>query len=247
MSPTAESLSIIVPTRNEAQNIAALVSAIIAKGVSFREILFVDDDSSDETRNIIRSLTGIQPVRLIEQDPAERGLAAAIMAGAREAKGDLLLVMDADLSHPPDRITDLLIPLQAGTADMVIGSRYLKGGSTPNWPLWRRMLSRTASALAYPLTNVHDSMAGFFAISRSRLLEIAPPTIGFKIAFETIIRGGSSLRVREIPIAFRDRASGKSKMSFGVAIRFLYRWLVAVFRRALRLTARESVKPLNRK
>ena len=140
--------------------------------------------------------------------------------------------MDADLSHPPDRIAELLIPLQEGTADMVIGSRYLKGGSTPNWPLWRRMLSRTASALAYPLTNVHDSMSGFFAISRSRLLEIAPPTIGFKIAFETIIRGGSSLRVREIPIAFHDRASGKSKMSFGVAFRFFYRWLVAVFRRA---------------
>jgi dolichol-phosphate mannosyltransferase len=241
MSPTAESLSIIVPTRNEAENIAALVSDIVAKGAAFREILFVDDDSTDETRNIIRSLAEIHPIRLIEQNPAERGLAAAIMAGARQAKGDLLLVMDADLSHPPDRITDLLIPLQAGTADMVIGSRYLKGGSTPNWPLWRRMLSRTASALAYPLTNVHDSMAGFFAISRSRLLEIAPPTIGFKIAFETIIRAGSSLRVREIPIAFRDRAGGKSKMSLGVAVRFLYRWLVAVFRRALRLTARESL------
>jgi dolichol-phosphate mannosyltransferase len=239
MSPTAESVSIIVPTRNEAENIAALVSDIAAKGAFFREILFVDDDSTDETRNIIRSLAGTHAIRLIEQDPAERGLAAAIMEGAREAKGDLLLVMDADLSHPPDRIADLLIPLQAGTADMVIGSRYLKGGSTPDWPLWRRILSRTASALAYPLTNVHDSMAGFFAISRSRLLEIAPPTMGFKIAFETIIRGGSSLRVREIPIAFRDRAHGKSKMSFGVAVRFLYRWLVAVFRRALSLTARE--------
>jgi dolichol-phosphate mannosyltransferase len=238
MSPTAESLSIIVPTRNEAENIAVLVSDIVAKGAPFREILFVDDDSTDETRNIIRSLGGIHAVRLIQQDPAERGLAAAIMAGAREAKGDLLLVMDADLSHPPDRIRDLLSPLQAGTADMVIGSRYLKGGSTPNWPLWRRMLSRTASALAYPLTNVHDSMAGFFAISRSRLLEIAPPTIGFKIAFEIIIRGGSRLRVREIPIAFHDRASGRSKMSFGIAVRFLYRWLIAVFRRALRLTAR---------
>ncbi|MEY2484718.1 MAG: dolichol-phosphate mannosyltransferase [Verrucomicrobiota bacterium] len=238
MSPAAESLSIIIPTRNEAENIAALVSDIVATGASFCEILFVDGDSTDDTRNIIRSLAGDHAVRLIEQDPAERGLAAAIMAGAREAKGDLLLVMDADLSHPVDRIADLLIPLQTGTADMVIGSRYLKGGSTPNWPLWRRMLSRTASGVAYPLTKVHDSMAGFFAIPRRRLMEIAPPTIGFKIVFETIIRGGPGLRVREIPIAFHDRASGKSKMSFGVAVRFLYRWLVAVFRRALRLTAR---------
>jgi dolichol-phosphate mannosyltransferase len=236
MSPTSDSLSIIVPTRNEAENVAAVVSAIVATPTPFCEILFVDDSSTDGTGDIIRGLARNHAVRLIEQDPAERGLAAAIMAGAREAKGHLLLVMDADLSHPPDRIPDLLTPLQTGTADMVIGSRYLKGGSTPNWPLWRRILSRTASALAYPLTNVHDSMAGFFSISRSRLLEIAPPTVGFKIAFETIVRGGSKLRVLEIPIVFRDRASGKSKMSFGVAIRFLYRWLIAVSGRALRLT-----------
>jgi dolichol-phosphate mannosyltransferase len=230
----AKSVSIIVPTRNEAENIAALISEIVAQTFPLHEILFVDDDSTDETRDRIRSRGGIHPIRLVEQDPNEPGLAAAIMTGAKAAQGELLLVMDADLSHPPDRINDLLAPLLAGTADMVIGSRYIKGGSTPAWPLWRRALSRTGSALAYPLTHVHDSMSGFFAIARSRLLEIAPPTIGFKIAFETILHGGPTLRVRELPIAFHDRARGRSKMSFGIALRFFYRWLIALFRRAAR-------------
>ena len=117
------------------------------------------------------------------------------------------------------------------TADMVIGSRYVSGGSTPAWPVWRRILSRTGSALAYPLTRVHDSMSGFFAIRRSRLLDIAPPATGFKIAIETIVRGGPTFRVREIPISFRDRHRGKSKMSLGVALRFFFRWIVAVIRR----------------
>ena len=151
------------------------------------------------------------------------------MKGAHAATADILVVMDADLSHPPERIGDLVAPLAAGTADMTIGSRYVSGGSTPGWPLWRRTLSRTASAFAYPLTGVRDSMCGFFAIRRARLLEIAPPTSGFKIVFETIVRG-RNLRVLEIPIAFRDRARGQSKMSFSVALKFFSRWLVAVLR-----------------
>jgi len=230
MSNTDSSVSIIVPTLNEVENIAPLVSQIIASAVPFREILFVDNNSTDASRDMIRVLAASHPIRLIERDHAELGLAAAIMAGALAAQGEVLLVMDADLSHPPERIKDLLAPLFAGTADMVIGSRYVTGGSTPGWPLWRLLLSRTGSALAYPLTGVHDSMSGFFAIARSRLLELAPPTSGFKIVFETIVHGGRALRVHEIPIAFHDRARGKSKMSLGIALKFFLRWLFAVFR-----------------
>jgi dolichol-phosphate mannosyltransferase len=237
MSAPAKSVSIVVPTRNEAENIEVLVAQIVAAAFPFREILFVDDDSSDGTREVIRSLAANHPIRLMEQDREEPGLAAAVMLGARAANGELLLVMDADLSHPPNRINDLLDPLMTDTADLVIGSRYVAGGSTPGWPLWRRLLSRTGSALAYPLTGVHDSTCGFFAIARSRLLEIAPPAIGFKIVFETIVRGGSTLRIREIPVEFRDRTRGQSKMSLGIALRFLYRWLIAVCRRLLGLTA----------
>jgi dolichol-phosphate mannosyltransferase len=229
-----QSVSIIVPTLNEEENIAPLVSQITACAVPFREILFIDDGSTDATREKIRALEETQPIRLIEQGGSDLGLAGAIMSGARAAQGDILLVMDADLSHPPDRIKDLLAPLFAGTADLVVGSRYVKGGSTPGWPIWRRIVSRAGAALAYPLTGLHDSMCGFFAIGRSRLLELAPQSSGFKIVFETMVRAGGTLRVREIPIAFRERVRGKSKMSFSIALRFFSRWLRAMFQHLVR-------------
>jgi dolichol-phosphate mannosyltransferase len=120
----------------------------------------------------------------------------------------------------------------------VIGSRYIRGGSTPGWPLWRKIMSRIAAGAAYPLTHVHDSMCGFFAIHRERLLELAPHATGFKIAFEAIVYGGNQLRVLEVPIAFRDRARGTSKMSFRVALLFFVRWLSAVARLLFRRNRR---------
>src|SRR5437899_5206179 len=228
-SAPASSVSIVIPTLNEEENIEPLISQITACAVPFLEILFVDDHSTDNTRGKIHDLARTQPIRLIDQDRAELGLAGAIMSGARAAQGEILLVMDADLSHPPDRINDLLAPLFTDAADLVVGSRYVRGGSTPGWPIWRRIVSRTGAALAYPLTGLHDSMCGFFAISRSRLLELAPHTSGFKIVFETMVRARGTLRVREIPIVFRERVNGKSKMSLEVALGFFFRWLRAIF------------------
>jgi len=225
----AQSVSIVVPTLNEEENIAPLVSQISACAVPFREILFVDDHSTDATRAEIRALEGNHPVRLIEQNDGDLGLAGAIMSGARAAEGEILLVMDADLSHPPERIKDLLAPVLAGTADLVVGSRYIKGGTTQGWPMWRRIVSRAGAVLAFPLTGLHDSMCGFFAIGRSRLLELAPETSGFKIVFETVVRAGGTLRVREIPIIFRERTRGRSKMSLGIALRFFFHWARAMF------------------
>jgi len=163
-----------------------------------------------------------------------RSLSGAVIAGAHAATGDWLVVMDADLSHPPEKIAELLRPLFQEEADMVIGSRYIKGGSTPGWPLWRKILSRLAAGLAYPITGTHDSMSGFFAMRRTLLLELSPSATGFKIAFETLVQGGRNLRVVEIPIAFRDRARGVSKMSFGVAFVFALRWTRAMARRLWR-------------
>src|SRR5213596_1179321 len=233
-SAPASSVSIVIPTLNEEENIDPLISQITACAVPFLEILFVDDHSTDNTRVKIHDLARTQPIRLVEQDGADLGLAGAIMSGARAAEGEILLVMDADLSHPPDRINDLLAPLFTDAADLVVGSRYVRGGSTPGWPIWRRIVSRTGAALAYPLTGLHDSMCGFFAIGRSRLLDLAPQTSGSKIVFETIVRAGGTLRICEIPIAFRDRARGKSKMSFSVALRFFLRWLRAMFQYVVR-------------
>ncbi|PYI99074.1 MAG: hypothetical protein DME98_01860 [Verrucomicrobia bacterium] len=233
-SERASSVSIVIPTLNEEENIEPLISQITACAVPFVEILFVDDHSTDNTRGKIHDLARTQPIRLIEQDGADIGLAGAIMSGAHAAKGEILLVMDADLSHPPDRINELLAPLFADAADLVVGSRYVTGGSTPGWPIWRRIVSRTGAALAYPLTGLHDSMCGFFAIGRSRLLNLAPQTSGFKIVFETMVRAHGTLRVHEIPIAFRERVRGKSKMSFSVALRFFFRWMCAMFQHLIR-------------
>jgi dolichol-phosphate mannosyltransferase len=223
-------ISLVIPTLNEAENIEPLLGRILGCEPAPDEIIFVDDGSTDGTRERIRSFTASAPVRLLERAAPQLGLSGAVIAGARTARGDFLVVMDADLSHPPERIADLLRPISTGVADMVIGSRYVRGASTPGWPVWRKVLSRIAAALAYPLTGVHDSMCGFFAIRRTLLLELTPDAAGFKIAFEAIVGGGRNLRVLEIPIVFRDRARGASKMSFGVALRFGFRWLTAVSR-----------------
>lgn len=222
--------SIIVPTLNEAENVAPLVEQIMRAAPSCAEIIFVDDGSSDGTRECIRSLGITYPLRLVERDQPTLGLAGAVIAGARLAQTEMLVVMDADLSHPPNEIMNLVRPLLDGRADMVIGSRYVCGGTTPGWPILRRMMSRTAAALAFPLTRVHDSMCGFFAIERECLLEVAPAATGFKIAFEAIVRGGRELRVLEVPIAFRDRARGTSKMTLRIALVFALRWIAAAAR-----------------
>lgn len=234
-------ISVVVPTLNEAENIEPLLSRIMLCRPAPGEIVFVDDGSTDGTRERIRSCSASWPVRLLERDTSSLGLSGAVIAGARAARGDLLVVMDADLSHPPEKMAELLQPIAAGAADLVIGSRYVQGGSTPGWPIWRKIMSRIAAGFAYPLTGVHDSMGGYFAIRRTTLLELTPAATGFKIAFEVIVHGGKNLRVLEIPIAFCDRARGTSKMSFGVALRFAFRWLSALAR--LRFRRRLQVHP----
>src|SRR5260370_20223122 len=121
------SVSIIVSTLNEAENIAPLVAQIAATAVPFREILFVDNHSTDATRRMILTLATTHPIRLIEQDHAELGLAAAVMSGALAAQGEVLVVMDADLSQPPDRIKELVAPPFPGAAETVLGSLLVPG------------------------------------------------------------------------------------------------------------------------
>lgn len=227
-------ISLVIPTLNEVENISPLLARLAQCAPVPDQIIFIDDGSTDGTRERIRSLAGAMPVELIERDAPSLGLAGAVIAGARAAAGEWLVVMDADLSHPPEKIAELVQPLLEGRADMVIGSRYVKGGSTPGWPAWRKILSRAAAAFAYPLTGVHDSMCGFFAMPTKLILELTPAATGFKIAFEVLVQGGRNLRVVEVPIVFRDRSRGVSKMSFGVAFVFAVRWLAAMATRLFR-------------
>ncbi len=237
-------IAVIVPTLDEAGNVQPLVGQIEQTGLALSEIIFVDDGSTDGTREIVRALSVAHRVRLLAREGAERGLAGAIVSGANACAADVVVVMDADLSHPPEEMRALLQPIVSDEADLVIGSRYIRGGATPDWPLWRRAMSRLASLLAWPLTGVHDSMCGFFAVRRDCLLQFASNATGFKIAFEMMVRGRRKLRIREVPILFRDRQRGKSKMSMGEATRFARDWTRAVVRRVFqRSPAAAGVAP----
>ena len=141
--------------------------------------------------------------------PGKAGLASAVIAGFAVAKGDVLVVMDADLSHPPEVVPALLDAI-AGGADLAVGSRYVTGGGTMDWPLKRRVVSRVACLMGNALVPVRDSTSGFFAIRRRVIDGVKLNPIGFKIGFEVMARGRYKKAV-EVPYVFRDREFGKSK------------------------------------
>ncbi len=207
--------SIIIPTLNEADNILPLLQKIssVSRPQGLKpEIIFVDDNSTDGTRQRITGYSGDLDVHLIHREN-KRGLAGAVIAGARVARNEWVVVMDADLSHPPEAIPSLLEPLAQGSHDMVIGSRYVVGGETPGWPMVRKINSRLAALPARLITSVRDPLSGFFAVSRERLSSLDSNLPGFKIGLEVLAQAESSFRVHEQPISFRDRSTGISKMN----------------------------------
>jgi dolichol-phosphate mannosyltransferase len=140
----------------------------------------------------------------------------------RAAQGDVLVVMDADLSHPPEKIPDLVAAIRSGAADFAIGSRYIAGGGLgAEWGFFRWLNSRCATLLARPLTSVRDPLAGFFAMSRATFAAGAPfDPIGFKIGLELIVKCGCR-RIEETPITFEARHAGHSKMTFREQLNYL--------------------------
>ncbi len=216
-------ITIIVPTLNEAENIDLLLTRIFKVRQSSKldfDILFVDSASTDGTCERVLDWQQREPVRLLQHD-VNVGLAGAVIAGARYTDSTYVLVMDADLSHPPEIIPQLLQPLLDGTHDMVIGSRYIAGGSLPDWPFLRRLCSRIATFPALFFCEVKDPLAGFFAVERRRLAELSDSVPGFKIGLALLAEYGKEMRVTEIPIEFRDRDYGKSKMNYWVAFDYL--------------------------
>ena len=206
-------VTVLIPTLNEVENIDPLMERILSatKDNDFVvEITVVDGGSTDGTQEKVSEWSRKASVRLTTTD-GKGGLSGDIVYGGEMARTDVVVVMDADLSHPPEALPSMIRPILDGTHDMAIGSRYIPGGETPGWPWTRRIVSRTATLLAWPLVSVNDPMSGFFAVRREDLLRFGKEATGFKIALEIAAKGGDSLRVTEIPITFIDRERGASK------------------------------------
>jgi dolichol-phosphate mannosyltransferase len=217
-------VSVVLPTYREAENLPIIVPRIAAAlaGISLRcEILIVDDDSPDGTPVVCAALAERFPLRLLVRR-GQRGLASAVLFGIKQAAGTVVVVMDADLSHPPEKIPELVRPVLAGDYNIAVGSRYVTGGGVDaGWSWYRRLNSRFATLLARPLTPVRDALAGFFALRRT-ILNDAPPLnpIGYKVLLEILVKV-RGVRAVEVPITFVDRQVGQSKLNWRVQVNYL--------------------------
>ncbi len=202
-------ISIVIPTYNEAGSLPTLVQRLgSALGGREWELIVVDDGSPDGTADIAAAMAPRLPVRVVRR-AGKLGLASAVLDGFRAANGEVLVCMDADLSHPQEVVPHLVDALTDG-ADLAVGSRYVAGGGVEDWPLKRRIVSRVACLMGNALVPVRDATSGFFALRRSVIEGVHLNPIGFKIGFEVIARGRYH-EVVEVPYTFRDREHGSSK------------------------------------
>lgn len=216
-------VSVILPTYKEGKNLREMVPRIFRSlnehGLE-GECVIVDDDSNDGTESVCKELEREFNLRLIVRK-GERGLSTAVVRGLREAVGEILVVMDADLSHPPEKIPEMVRLVGKG-ADFVLGSRYVEGGEIEeHWGFYRKLNSKVATMLAGFLTKLKDPMSGFFCIPRRTLeacTELSP--IGYKIALEVIVKSEAKT-VAEVPIFFSRRKHGESKMNLREQLLYL--------------------------
>lgn len=219
-----KSVSIIIPTLREAQNIPALLAEM--NKVHFPdlfEVILVDDNSQDGTEELVQILSTQYPwLRLIVRYE-KKGLSHAVIEGFNVAKYANLIVLDADLSHPVDKIPEMLSSLN--DVDFVIGSRYVQGGeSDVAWPLFRKLLSYFAAKMTSLFIGfaIQDPLSGFIGLRKSTYLQanhLNP--IGWKIGLELMVKCRCQ-KVREIPIHFANRANGASKLTLKVLVDYLY-------------------------
>lgn len=206
-------ISIVLPTYNEKESIERIVKEIFnvcRENDLDAEVIVVDDNSPDGTGEIAVKLRKQYNLQVLIRKN-KRGLSSAVLDGFELTRGELLGVMDADLSHPPELIPKLLKPITNKGADFVIGSRYVKGGSIKNWTAKRKTISKVATLLARPLTKIKDPMSGFFFIRREVIEGVKLSPRGYKIGLEILVKGNYK-NVVEVPYTFRDRSYGKSKL-----------------------------------
>ena len=221
-------VSIVVPTFNEASNVEELFDRIdraLGAGLPDRpyEIIVVDDDSADGTWRVAEERARLDPRITVVRRVGQRGLSSAVLAGMALARGDVLVVIDADLQHDEERIPDLVRAVWAG-ADVALGSREVDGGGYGSFGTRRLAASRLGATLARRATGVQvgDPMSGFFAVSAERHRALAGELNprGFKILLEFLARGPSP-QVAEVGYVFGQRAGGTTKFSGSVVLAFL--------------------------
>jgi dolichol-phosphate mannosyltransferase len=239
-------LSIIIPTYNESENILRLLASIKSslRDSFYTEIIVVDDNSPDRTGNLVedyssRNNTDSRPhleysgttedcspnfsISVIRR-ARKGGLVSAILEGIKSSNGQYVLVMDADFSHSPDLIPKMIRELENPDIDIVVASRYAKGGSIVGWPLKRKLISKGAVKIAkhglHISKEVKDPMSGFFAFKRPILANIRIDSAGYKVLLEILVKAKDA-KVKEIPYTFTNRKSGKSKLDNAVMLDYI--------------------------
>jgi dolichol-phosphate mannosyltransferase len=222
---------LIVPTYNEVDNVARVAAEFLAP-VPGSELLFVDDASPDGTGALIDRIRAEDPRVHVLHRAGKLGLGTAYLDGFRWALArdyPLIVEMDADFSHDPKYLPDLIAAIEAG-ADVAVGSRYVAGGGTRNWGLGRRLISRAGGRYARTVLglDVHDMTAGFVCYRREALERLDLEAIksnGYSFQIEMKYRAHrAGLRIVEVPIVFEDRRVGQSKMSRAIVAEAL--WMV---------------------
>ncbi len=221
-------LTVVVPTFNEQDNVVALVDRLTTAlaGTNF-ELIFVDD-STDNTPQIILGIERDIEIKLIHREAWERdgGLTTAIVRGLSAARGEYVSVLDGDLQHPPEKLAEMLAEARRSAADVVVASRYRKGGSAEGLPgMSRRLISRGSKWLSKilfyeRLRHTSDPGSGFFLLRREVIERVELRPIGYKMLTEILVRGRWS-RLAEIPYRFRSRQAGQSKAGLRQGAQYL--------------------------
>jgi dolichol-phosphate mannosyltransferase len=207
-------LSIIVPTYNEAENVPELLDRIenSLKGINF-EVIIVDDNSKDGTADIAEKVNAKYGNIIVLRRKGKFGLGSAVAHGVKLSNGEILAVMDADLQHPPEILPKMLEKAVEGY-DVIIASRYVKGGGIEKWSTSRRIMSCGAIFLAHLLfpkiRSVKDPISGFFMFKRYVIKSVHLNPLGFKVLLEILVKGNYR-NVIEVPYIFKERKRGRSK------------------------------------
>jgi dolichol-phosphate mannosyltransferase len=229
MTDPAPAVWVILPTYDEAENIRPITAAIL-ESLPTATVLVVDDGSPDGTGRIADELAAADPRIRVRHRTAKQGLGRAYLDGCGVALGagaSVVAQMDADFSHDPAVLPSLVAPIEAGEADLVIGSRYTKGGGVVDWGIGRRLISRGGSTFARIVLGLRpNDLTGGFKAWRSSTLAAVPfdgvHAGGYVFQIEMTYRASrAGARIREVPITFRDRRVGQSKMSRRIVVEAL--------------------------